>query len=112
MKKNKKTIDKQILMWYTLSTKEREINTMKINYKEVTITTTCPFCGHTNEVSVNENDYWDWQDGVLIQNAFPYLNADERESLITGICSKCWDDMFSEQFLENALSQALNQMGH
>ena len=68
---------------------------MKINNKEVTIITACPFCGHANEVEVNEEDYWDWQDGALVQDAFPYLSADEREMLISGICPKCWDNTFN-----------------
>lgn len=67
---------------------------MKINYKEVTIVTACPFCGHANEVAVNEADYWDWQDGALVQDAFPYLTADEREMLISGICPTCWEKTF------------------
>jgi hypothetical protein len=67
---------------------------MKINYKEVCVVTACPFCGHAHEVEVNEMDYWDWQDGELAQNAFPYLSADEREMLISGICPTCWDEMF------------------
>jgi hypothetical protein len=67
---------------------------MKINYKEVCVITACPFCGHAHEVEVNEVDYWDWQDGELAQNAFPYLSADEREMLISGICPTCWDKMF------------------
>lgn len=66
----------------------------KINYKEITVVTACPFCGHANEVEVNEMDYFDWQDGELAQNAFPYLSDDEREMLISGICPKCWDEMF------------------
>ena len=67
---------------------------MKINYKEVTVITACPFCGHANEVEVNEMDYLDWQDGMLVQEAFPYLSADEREMLISGICPTCWAKMF------------------
>ena len=67
---------------------------MKINYKEVCVVTACPFCGHAHEVEVNEMDYLDWQDGELAQNAFPYLSADEREMLISGICPTCWDEMF------------------
>ena len=70
---------------------------MKINHKEVTIITACPFCGHANEIEVNEADYWDWQDGELAQNAFPYLSADEREMLISGICPKCWAKTFGEE---------------
>lgn len=67
----------------------------KINYKEVCVVTRCPICGRGNEVEVNENDYWDWQDGALVQVAFPYLSADERETLISGICPTCWDNMFN-----------------
>jgi len=66
----------------------------KINYKEVCVVTSCPFCGRAHEVEVNEMDYLDWQDGELAQNAFPYLSADEREMLITGICPSCWTGMF------------------
>ena len=67
---------------------------MKVNFKEVGIITRCPFCGHAHEVEVNEMDYWDWQDGELAQNAFPYLSADEREMLISGICPDCWERTF------------------
>lgn len=67
---------------------------MKINHKEVTILTQCPICGGLNEIAVNEDDYWDWQDGALVQETFTYLNADEREMLISGICGKCWKKMF------------------
>ena len=66
----------------------------RINYKEVCVVTQCPFCGRGNEVEVNEADYWDWDDGELAQDAFPYLSADEREMLITGICGDCLDKMF------------------
>lgn len=67
---------------------------VKINYKEVCVVTQCPFCGRGNEVEVNEIDYFDWQDGMLAQDAFPYLSADEREKLISGICGECWEKYF------------------
>lgn len=67
---------------------------MKVNNKEVCVITRCPFCGRANEVEVNEMDYLDWSDGELAQVAFPYLSADEREMLISGICPDCWDGMF------------------
>ena len=69
----------------------------KINHKEVCVITACPFCGRGNEVEVNEDDYLDWQDGMLAQDAFPYLSADEREMLISGICPTCWDGMFGSE---------------
>ena len=79
---------------------------MKINYKETCIVTSCPFCGHANEVEVNDADYWDWQDGTLVQDAFPYLNAGEREMLISGICPTCWDSMFGmDDHFENLIEE-------
>lgn len=67
---------------------------VKINYKEVCVITRCPFCGHANEVEVNEADYWDWQDGMKVQDAFPYLWPSEREMLLSGICPTCWERTF------------------
>ena len=67
---------------------------MKINYKDLSVVTKCPFCGYMNEIKVNEADYYDWKDGVLAQDAFPYLSDDEREALISGICVPCWNEMF------------------
>lgn len=69
---------------------------MKENLHEVCVVTYCPFCGKAHEIEVNEIDYLDWQDGELVQNAFPYLSADEREMLISGICPTCWDKMFGD----------------
>ena len=71
---------------------------MRENKKEVIVVTVCPMCGHANEIAVNEEDYYDWSfDGALVQDAFPYLSADEREMLISGICPKCWDKLFGEE---------------
>lgn len=65
----------------------------KINYKEVCVVTRCPLCGKANFVDVNEADYDDWSDGEKVTVAFPYLSANEREMLISGICPKCWENM-------------------
>jgi hypothetical protein len=35
-----------------------------------------------------------WVNGELIQNCFPYLNADQREILKTGIDIQSWEEMF------------------
>jgi len=54
----------------------------------------CPFCGECYRILVREVDFAAWQGGELVQNAFPYLSADEREMLISGICPECWEKMF------------------
>ena len=69
----------------------------RINYKEVCVVTQCPFCGRSNEIEVNEADYRDWDEGALAQDAFPYLSADEREVLISGICPTCWNKTFGSE---------------
>lgn len=56
----------------------------------------CPFCGEYHEVTVSKADYASWMGGELIQNAMPYLSADEREIIKTGICPSCWTSMFGE----------------
>lgn len=62
----------------------------------MTIVTTCPICKTEHVTVVNEMDFFNWQNGELAQNAFPYLKADEREMLISGICPTCWDKMFGQ----------------
>jgi hypothetical protein len=59
----------------------------------MTITTKpCPLCGKTSTLEdINPMHYQAWQGGMLIQRAFPELNADERELLITGTHPACWD---------------------
>lgn len=62
--------------------------------KKIAIEVRCPFCGAINHIAVFETDYDRWIDGELVQNAFPYLTADERELLVSGLCFKCQDDVF------------------
>ena len=62
----------------------------------ITIKTTCPFCRKKGAVAVWSADYAKWAaNNAPVQDAFPYLSANERESLMTGICSNCWDSLFS-----------------
>lgn len=55
----------------------------------------CRVCGRTFPINVDANDYMDWQKGKCIQDAMPYLTADERELLISHTCGECWTEMFS-----------------
>lgn len=63
-----------------------------------TIVKRCPMmapgCAIQQAIDVDEESFREWQSGALIQNAFPNLNAEERETLITGICPSCWDQVF------------------
>lgn len=67
---------------------------MKVRDKHLTVY--CRRCPEIYEISVDPDDYRAWKTGTLIQDAFPYLSADEREILISGICSVCFDNLFKE----------------
>ena len=54
----------------------------------------CPVCRRTQVVGVEQEDYDKYQNGMYVQDAFPYLRAEQREMFITGICSECWKKMF------------------
>ena len=38
----------------------------------------------------------EWEGGKLIQNAMPFLDADRREFIMTGMTPAMWDEMFPE----------------
>jgi len=58
----------------------------------------CIKCGDVHILLVNEEDLATWKAGALIQNAMPYLSADEREILISGICGRCFGAMFGDDY--------------
>jgi hypothetical protein len=62
----------------------------------VTFTGPCYSCQEPQSVTVAASDAAKFQQGGFAQDCFPYLTADQREFLISGICNKCWDDMFKE----------------
>lgn len=59
----------------------------------------CNVCRCYNNIIVDQEDYDLWHGtpttpGKMIHEVFPWLSANEREVLKTGIHSKCWDDIF------------------
>jgi len=66
------------------------------------ITTVCPECHSDKIIKVETRDWLKWNSGVYVQNAFPYLSPEDRESLITGYCGDCWDNLFSFGELEDS----------
>jgi hypothetical protein len=68
----------------------------------ITITKTSPITGKVNAMELNisvghyEQSLQDWENGALIQNAFPTLSADEREFLMTGITPEEWQAAFGD----------------
>lgn len=56
----------------------------------------CPHCNKASELKVDRAGYEAWQAGAFIQDALPMLSADQREMLMTGFHSVCWDLAFAE----------------
>lgn len=59
------------------------------------IDATCIKCAWTRRFTIGEIELTQWIDGAHIQNVMPYLNADDRELMISGLCGSCFDRMFS-----------------
>lgn len=68
----------------------------------VTIARRSPITGRVNQMTLNisENEYRFAQAqmarGVLLQDAFHMLDADEREFIKTGVTAAEWDTLFME----------------
>jgi len=62
-----------------------------------TIERKSPMTGKINtmEITMDPSDYVAWKNGMMIQNALPYLTANEREFIKTGMVDEEWDTMTS-----------------
>ena len=54
----------------------------------------CPFCGRNHQLIVDAESFEKYQQGALVQEAFPHMNPTDREKLITQMCEPCQDKMF------------------
>lgn len=48
----------------------------------------------TRDIDVTEEQLRNYNNGLLIQNAFPHLSADDREFIKTGITAEEWESLF------------------
>lgn len=64
---------------------------------KATLTRKCPWCGKEHSITAKQDELLrgldDLSRGGHIQDAFPTWTPSEREFLMTGVCSKCWDNM-------------------
>lgn len=62
----------------------------------------CYHCHEENFIALDPEDLESWKTTEkYIQDAFPYLNSDQRELVKTGIHPDCWTAMFGEDDEEN-----------
>lgn len=57
----------------------------------------CHRCGSIIELKIREEDFNRWNSGERIQDCFPYLDAGQRELLISKVCDDCFNEMFAEE---------------
>lgn len=56
----------------------------------IVTTRPCVVCKETAEIEVRAANYRRFLQGALIQEAFPDLDADQRELLMSGTHAHCW----------------------
>lgn len=69
---------------------------MNNNEEMLTIGVMCYVCKKVYAITLPKKGLIAWKSGTPIQNAFPNLDADTRELLISHTCAPCFDRMFSE----------------
>ncbi len=52
---------------------------------------------NTHYMDVKMVDLAAYEDGALIQDAFPYLTSGQRELILTGISDEMWGNMFDDE---------------
>lgn len=63
----------------------------------IKIAVRCCRCGSIIELEVREEDFNRWDNGENVQDCFPYLDAGQRELLISRVCDDCFNEMFAEE---------------
>jgi len=66
-------------------------NTMRLR------TPRCPVCGKSEVIEVRTDSFAAWQNGALIQDAFPDLSPATREQIKTGYHEDCWAQVFPDE---------------
>lgn len=66
---------------------------VEIDDQSVSVSKRCAITGQTFGVTVPLDRVIQWQNGMLIQDAFPELTDDERELLKSGTTPAEWHDM-------------------
>ena len=60
-------------------------------------TPACVLCGTPSVLTLGLSDIDKYRKGALIQDAFPYLSVDERETMISGTHAECWNKLYPEE---------------
>ena len=64
--------------------------------EQIQLEVTCKSCHKTFKIFVDPEGYKKWRTNTLIQKALPDLSVQERELLVSGLCSSCFDMLCDE----------------
>lgn len=71
--------------------------TVDLSTGSTTVNTVYPGCNGITPLTLPYSGLSQYTNGhLLIQDALPELNDDQREMLMTGHCVKCWDTIFAD----------------
>lgn len=56
----------------------------------------CIECHEKHHVPITEAQVAAWRGGLHIQHAMPNITPGQREMLLSGVCSECYDRAFEE----------------
>lgn len=62
--------------------------------ESITVHCKCPWCGKETNIECDKTAWEEYQDGALIQDAFPQLDVVTREMLISGMCPDCQAEFY------------------
>lgn len=62
------------------------------------VTVQCRMCEQVKTFRCERDALEAWILGELIQRALPSLTLSQREMLMTGTCTKCWNELFPEEY--------------
>ena len=71
------------------------MTTQKSDNPMITHEYTCKMCAKLVSITAPKSNWDAYASGALIQNAFPMLDLNAREIMISGICGQCFDEAFS-----------------
>lgn len=63
----------------------------------MTIAIECPFCGQVTFIETTAEAIRAYENGALAQDAFPHLSVEDRETIISGLCWECQDNVFGDE---------------
>lgn len=74
----------------------------------VTVSAQCSSCKRSKWIYVPESEWLAWQSGQIIQHAMLSVSEDDRELLISSMCSSCYDAAWQEPV--QGVNQVVNQV--